>query len=60
MTVDVPHMLATMLIVFLVVWGLDQTPFLSWVSGKSRTLIKAAILFVAIFVLNLTWPYGGV
>ncbi len=60
MTIDIPHMLATMLIVLLVVWGLDQTSFLSSVSGKRRTLIKAAILFLAIFVLNLAWPYGGV
>jgi hypothetical protein len=59
MTFDIPHMIATAIIVFVVVWGLDQTTVLDNMSKRRRTLIKFGVLFLAIFVLNLVWPYGS-
>jgi hypothetical protein len=59
MTLDIPHMIATALIIFIVVWGLDQTTLLEQMSKRRRTLIKLGVLFVVILILNLVWPYGG-
>ena len=58
MTFDFPHMIVTVLLVFAVVWGMDQTAALDKMSKGRKTLIKFVVLFVAIFVLNLLWPYG--
>ena len=59
MTFDFPHMIATAVIIFVVVWGLDQTTALDNMSKGRRTLVKFGVLFVAIFILNLVWPYGS-
>lgn len=59
MTFDIPHMIATAIIIFVVVWGLDQTTVLDNMSKGRKTLIKIGALFVAIFILNLFWPYGS-
>lgn len=58
MTIDIPHMIVTAIIIFVVVWGLDQTTALDNMSKSKKTLTKFGVLFVAIFVLNLLWPYG--
>ena len=58
MNFDIPHMIVTAIIIFVVVWGLDQTTALDNMSKGKKTLTKVGVLFVAIFVLNLLWPYG--
>jgi hypothetical protein len=59
MTFDFTHMITTAVIIFVVVWGLDQTTMLDNMSKGRRTLIKIGALFVAIFILSLVWPYGS-
>ena len=59
MTFDIPHMIATAIIIFVVVWGLDQTTVLDNMSKRRRILIKFGVLFLSIFALNLVWPYGS-
>ena len=58
MTFDFPHMIVTVLIVFVVVWGMDQTTAFAKMSKGRKTLIKFGVLFTAIFILNILWPYG--
>ena len=59
MTLDIPHMIVTVVIVFAVVWALNNSTALSNMSKGRRALITFAILFIAIFILNLVWPYGS-
>jgi hypothetical protein len=56
MTFDIAHMIATALIIFVVVWGLDQTTVLDNMPKRRKTLVKFGALFVSIFILNLAWP----
>ena len=58
MTFDIPHMIATMVTIFVVIWGLNQTSLLENKSKGRRILITFAVLFVALVILNLVWPYG--
>ena len=59
MTFDFPHMIVSALIIFAVVWGLDQGSALDNMPKSRKTLIKVTLLFLAIFILNLVWPYGA-
>ena len=59
MTFDIPHMIATAIIIFIVVWGFDQTSMFENMEKKKKTIIKVSTLFVVIFILNLIWPYGS-
>ena len=56
---DIPHAIATAAIIFAVLWGLDHTSALGNMSKGKKTLVKFLVLFVAIFILNLVWPYGS-
>lgn len=58
MTFDIPHMIVTALIIFAVVYPLNQmAQFESMPKGR-KFLITFVSLFVLLFVLNLFWPYG--
>lgn len=58
MTFDVPHMVATAVIVWIVIWLLPRMgAFGEMATGRQR-LIQFAAIFVLIFILNLVWPYG--
>jgi len=59
MTFDVPHMLATGLIVFAVIWLVDHTSAFENASKGRKTLFKVIGVFVAIVILNIVWPYGS-
>ena len=59
MSLDIPHILATAVIIFLVLWGLDNTSVLGNMSKGKRTFTKFLVLFIALFILNLVWPYGS-
>lgn len=59
MTFDIPHMIATAVIILAVIWIFDHTALFETASKKRKTLIKFGMLFVAIVVLNLVWPYGS-
>jgi hypothetical protein len=51
-------MIATGLVIFAVIWPIDQAAAFEASSRKRKTLLKFVGIFVAIFVLNLVWPYG--
>jgi hypothetical protein len=56
---DIPHMIATAVIIFAVIWGLNQTAFFENAPKGRRALITFACLFVLLTILNLVWPYGS-
>lgn len=59
MTFDIPHMIVTAVIIFAVVWGLNQTTLFETASKSKKALITFAVLFVALMILNVLWPYGS-
>ena len=59
MTFDIPHMIAAALIIFAVLWGLDRTAALEEMSKGKQVLIKFGLLFAALLLLNIFWPYGS-
>lgn len=59
MTFDIPHMIATAIIIFAVVFGTHQLPQFEAMSKGRRALVTFAILFVALMILNVVWPYGS-
>ena len=59
MQFDWIHMLVTVVIIYVVLWGLGKTGKLNEASGAKRFWIRFIALFVVIFVLNLIWPYGS-
>lgn len=59
MTFDIPHMIVTVIIIFAVVWGLNQTKLFENMSRGRKMLVSFVILFVALMILNLLWPYGS-
>ena len=59
MTLDIPHMIATAAILFVVVYGTNHMAMFEDMSKGTKALITFGILFVALFILNLIWPYGA-
>ena len=59
MTFDLPHMMATVLIVFAVIWPVDHLGAFDGMTKGRKTLLKFIGIFIAIFLLNLVWPYGS-
>jgi hypothetical protein len=59
MTFDIPHMIATALIVFLPIWLVDHASVFEDMTKARKTLIKLVAIFVAVFILNIVWPYGA-
>ncbi len=59
MTFDIPHMIATGLLVFAVIWFIDHSSAFGGAAKGRKTLFKFIGIFVVIFILNLVWPYGA-
>ena len=59
MEFDWPHMAVTAVIIGVVVYIVNHTGSLAEASKGKRTLVTFVILFVALLILNLLWPYGG-
>ena len=59
MTLDIPHMIATAVIIFMLVYGTNHMAMFEGMSKGKKALITGAILFIALFLLNLNWPYGA-
>lgn len=59
MTFDIPHMIATGLIVFGVIMLIDHASAFDRLSKGRRTLLKFVGIFAFILILNLVWPYGA-
>ncbi len=59
MTLDIPHLIATAIIIFAVMYPLNRMTQFETMSRGWRILITSVLLFVLIFILNLVWPYGS-
>ncbi len=58
MNFDVPHMVATALLVFVVVIVLERFEGYRTASKGRKFFLLFVPMFIAIFVLNLLWPYS--
>ncbi len=56
MTIDVPHMLATVAVIFVVAFALEHSGMLRDASRGKRALMTGIAVGAAVFVLNLLWP----
>ena len=59
MSLDIPHALVTAAIIFGVLWVVNHTAAFENMAKGKKTLAMFLVLFVAIFILNLVWPYGS-
>ncbi len=57
MTFDIPHMIATAVIILIVV-SIVNRRFDNASKGK-RAIVTLVVLFIALMILNLAWPYGA-
>ncbi len=58
MTFDIPHMIATAVIVVLVSLAFRRFAPLQEMSRGRRLLLMFVTLVAALLLLNLVWPYG--
>ena len=59
MTFDIPHMIASVLILFSVQYGLQHVSAYESAGKLKKATIMALVLFPVLLVLNLFWPYGS-
>ena len=59
MTFDIPHMIASGIVILAAIWFVDHTNAFEGATKGRKTLMKFLILFVVLFLLNLVWPYGA-
>ncbi|MFZ5962931.1 hypothetical protein ACOXXX_08265 [Thalassococcus sp. BH17M4-6] len=59
MTLDIPHMIASLIIIGAVIYGTNHLSQFDGISKGKRSLVQFVTLFVLLFILNLAWPYGG-
>jgi len=58
-TLDWPHMLASLLIILVVMQGLERVPRYREGSMGRRLAMLAGVLFVVLLIFNAIWPYGS-
>ena len=58
MNIDIPHIIVSVLIIYVVVLLVERTDTYRNASHGKRFLILVLPLFIAVFVLNVVWPYG--
>lgn len=59
MNIDWPHMIATMVVIFVVFIALERIGAYRNATRGKRFAPMAVTIFVALTVLNLIWPYGA-
>jgi heme/copper-type cytochrome/quinol oxidase subunit 4 len=59
MSFDIPHMVATAVIIFAVIWGVDQLTQFQNMSRGRKSLMTFVVLLVALTILNIVWPYSS-
>ena len=60
MNIDVPHLLVTMIVIFVVAFAVEHSGLVKDASRGKRALTIGAAVGLAIFVLNLLWPITAV
>jgi len=58
MSIDWPHMIVSMLMIFATVLLVQRASAYNSGSRGKRAVIVAVALFLVMFVFNLIWPYG--
>ena len=56
MNIDVPHLLVTMIVIFVVAFGVEHSGLVKDASRGKRALTIGAAVGLAVFFLNLVWP----
>ena len=56
MSIDIPHAIATAIIIFVTIFGLERIVFSESTSKTKKAIITALVLVVLIFCLNIIWP----
>ena len=59
MTLDIPHMIATVIIMLAVIYPLNHMSQFENMSKGRKSLITFVVLFVLLFILDLVLPYGS-
>jgi hypothetical protein len=59
MSIDLPHALASGLLITAVSLGLYQISYVKNAPRWKRVLILASVFFVVLTLFNMIWPYGN-
>jgi len=59
MVFDIPHMIATAIVVFAGVWVVQNTRIGENATKWKRAIFLFLIILIPLFILNLIWPYGS-
>lgn len=59
MTFDIPHMIATAVIILAVTYPINHGLILKDATKGRKTLVTFVGIFVLVLILNLIWPYGS-
>ncbi len=59
MTIDVSHMLVTVMVIFAVAFAIEHSGLVRVAGRGKRALLIGGAVGVAVFILNLVWPAGG-
>lgn len=59
MTFDIPHMVVTAIIIGVVVYAINHMAQFENMTRGRKSLLTFVVLFVALLLLNLVWPYGA-
>jgi hypothetical protein len=58
MTIDWPHLVATMLLILAVMFSLQRIRLYQEATRGKRFALTAGSIFIALTALNLIWPQG--
>ena len=58
MALDIPHIIVTGVLIFVVIWGVYNISAFDDYSKGKKTFVQFAVLFIVLFILNILWPYG--
>lgn len=59
MTLDLPHIIVTVLLVIGWLRVVEKVPFLAEMGTIRKAVMRAGGIFIAVLLLNLVWPYGA-
>lgn len=59
MTLDLPHIIVTILLVVGWLRVVDKVPFFAQMGTIRKAVMSAGGIFIAVLLLNLVWPYGA-
>ncbi len=59
MTIDIPHMLVTVIVIFAVAFAVEHSGLLRDAGRVRLALFIGGAVGAAVFILNLVWPAVG-